>query len=82
MFANWVLERSSTGVTKIPKEKNQKICQVCHSQDNTKPLRSRSVINVTEIFFVLSLIHTGYLACCKCLACFAFSRDDFCPWPS
>ena len=53
-----MLERTGTGVTRIPKEKNQMICQECYSHDNKKPLRSRSVINITEILFVLSLIHT------------------------
>lgn len=49
-------ERAGTGVTRIPEEKNQKICQACYNHDNKKRLRSRSVINVAEILLVLSLI--------------------------
>lgn len=53
-----MLERPSTGVTRIPKEKNQNIFQGCYSHGTKKPLRSGSLIKVTEISFVLSLIHT------------------------
>lgn len=53
-----MLERPSMGVTRTPKEKNQKTCQECYSHDNKKPLRSASAINVTEMSCVLSLTHT------------------------
>lgn len=41
----------------IPKEKNQTICQECYSHEK-KPLKLGPVINITEISFVLSVIHT------------------------